>query len=131
LGGPQGHWKLKNSFVHEGKAGLFMLGYDPKYDRMANEPFLFGERDREMNHKCLLEEIPRVIPKDGIHADHLFRNHCNNTTATFDMFKESIGCLYYHRDIEVFTNGGSKKQKGAAIRNDDFIRPNRQLRIIF
>lgn len=126
------HWNLSNSFLHEGKAGLFMLGYDPDNDiALHGQPFLFGNRDRELNQKFLLNEIPKVIPREGIHTCIFFQKHCNNTTATFDMIKQSIGTLYSHHELEVYTKGGREKKRGVAIQADDFIRPRRQLIIPF
>ena len=47
------HWVIENSFLHEGKPGLFMLGYDAKF---VGQSFLFSEYDQHINHELLLRK---------------------------------------------------------------------------
>ena len=69
------HWELKNHFSHEGKAGLCMLGYDPKSDGFEHKQnFLFTDHDQDVNHQALLSELPVHIPKTGISFNDLLFN---------------------------------------------------------
>ncbi len=125
------HWKLKNHFQHEGKAGLFMLGYDPEKEQDPKQlPFAFAPRDKEITHNSLLEELPCVIPKDGAAIKQLYKDHCNLSTATIGMFREALLDLHRLREIEVLTPGGRKKRTDT-ISDDDTIFPKRQLFIDF
>jgi hypothetical protein len=121
------HWKMKNHFQHEGRAGLFMLGYDPGKEQDPREPlFAFAPRDRDITHRCLLKDLPCVISRDGTAIKQLYRDHCNHSTATIGMFKEALLDLNQSREIEVLTPGGREKRSNT-ISDDDIILPKRQL----
>ncbi|MEN6439443.1 MAG: three-Cys-motif partner protein TcmP [Syntrophobacter sp.] len=114
------HWKLRNHFHHEGSAGFFMLGYDPKKVSDPGQSFIFSPRDRDLTHNALLKQIPTIIPIDGISLKNLYINYCNESTATYDIFKGSIQELHKFKEIEVFTPS-SRKKRGNTISDDDSI----------
>ena len=118
------HWTQKNSFVHEGKPGLFMLGYNANF---TGQSFLFSTYDHERNHATLLKEIPTLISIDGIQMGNFLSQHCNYTPSTCDMLKEACKELYQMNEIEIKTTNGKHKQKGAKIQNTDILYSKRQL----
>lgn len=121
------HWSLKNYFCHEGKPGLWMLGYDPKSDGYGQtQDFLFTEMDEKLNHKRLLEEIPAAIPKDGASFYNFVSAQCNSTPSTAEMIKKAIMELYVIDGVRVFTPQGNLKRKGAIINKDDIIKQEPQ-----
>lgn len=124
------HWSLKNHFCHEGKPGLFMLGYNPEMDGFGQrQDFLFSGIDEEINHKTLLEEIPGAIPGCGITFSDFVNAQCNYTPSTSEMLNKAIMELYSHQELRIFTPNGSLKRPGSLIKKNDIIKrePQRSL----
>ena len=125
------HWQLKNHFQHEGRAGLFMLGYDPEKEQDPKQlPFAFAPRDQMITHNSLMNDLPRVIPRGGAAIKQLYKDHCNLSTATIGMFRQALLHLHQTREIEVLTAGGRKKRSDT-ISDSDMIFPKPQLLIDF
>lgn len=128
------HWEIGNTFVHEGGAGLYMLGYDPHKDiDITHQPsFTFSSFDKERAHKSLLEQIPEALSAtEGISVSHFFNSQCNQSTATYDMMKNAFIELYNNREIEIYTKLGNIKKKGSNLNDDDAILRRRQKYISF
>lgn len=122
------HWELKNHFTHEGKAGLCMLGYDPKNDGFEHkQDFLFSDHDQDINHQALLSELPVHIPKMGISFNALFVEQCNFTPSTTEMINTAIAELYVEKEIRVLTKNGRPKKPWAKINADDIIKRQDQM----
>lgn len=122
------HWELKNHFSHEGKAGLCMLGYDPKSDGFEHkQDFLFTDHDQDVNHQALLSELPVHIPKTGISFNDLFIQQCNFTPSTAEMISNAAKELYAKREIRVLTKNGRRKKPWAKINADDIIKRQDQI----
>ena len=125
------HWELQNHFSHEGEPGLFMLGYDPCADGFeCKQDFLFSSHDRAINHKVLMEDIPRTLPEDGISYNDFFLRHCNTTPSTSEMIRVAVRDLYLEDEIRVFTENGKEKRRGKKIKDNDIIKRQDQ-RFIF
>lgn len=116
------HWSMQNSFIHEGDAGLFMLGYDANRDfDVTRQDFLFSQDDKIHNHEVLLTQIPKLVPKDGIQVSAFLRKYCNQTPSTFNMIKDAIKDAYSYGEILVTSPLSNRKHKGANIQDDDII----------
>lgn len=127
------HWNLQNHFVSESKAGLDMLAYYPRKDvDYTRQPsFFFTESDKSITKKALLDEIPLLIPKQGIKVSDFFQNQCNHTVSTFEMITEALRTLYLENEIVVLNVRGNKKRKGSKISVNDYIVPFRQTKMNF
>ncbi|WP_022663841.1 three-Cys-motif partner protein TcmP [Desulfospira joergensenii] len=122
------HWKLKNHFSHEGKAGLWMLGYNSGVDGFdQQQDFLFTDIDEKLNHKTLLAEIPPEIPKGGILFEHFVSAQCNFTPSTSEMLNKAIGELYANGELRIFTKNGNLKRPHSLINKDDLIKREPQM----
>jgi three-Cys-motif partner protein len=121
------HWKVQNSFIHEGNAGLFMLGYDANRDfDVTRQNFLFSQDDKLHNNEVLLQQIPQLVPQDGIPVSAFLRKYCNQTPSTFDMIKNAIKDAYSYGEILVTSPLSNPKRKGANIQDDDIVYRSRQ-----
>jgi len=122
------HWELKNHFSHEGKAGLYMLGYDPKNDGFEHkQDFLFSDHDQVVNHNALISDLPVHIPKMGVSFNNLFLEQCNFTPSTKEMIGEAVSELYTEREIRILTKNGRSKKPWAKINDDDIIKRQNQI----
>lgn len=122
------HWGLTNHFVHEGKAGLHMLGYDPTRDaEYTKQNFMFSDHDEVLNHKALMEEVPAALSRSGIAFNNFFKRHCNTTTATRDMIEKVVRELYAQKDLEIFTPNGNRKKTDCRLNDHDIVKLQRQI----
>ncbi|MEZ4860382.1 MAG: hypothetical protein R3C14_03715 [Caldilineaceae bacterium] len=121
------HWEVQNSFIHEGDAGLFMLGYDAQRDfDVTRQAFLFSQDDKLHNHEVLLTQIPKLVSDDKVQVSDFLRRYCNQTPSTFDMVKEAIKDAYSYGEICVTSPSNNPKRKGAAIKDSDIMHRNPQ-----
>jgi len=122
------HWELKNHFSHEGKAGLYMLGFDPKNDGFEHkQDFLFSDHDKVINHNALISDLPVHIPKMGVSFNNLFLEQCNFTPSTKEMISDAVSELYTEREIRILTKNGRSKKPWAKINDDDIIKRQNQI----
>ena len=123
------HWQNNNNFIHYGGAGLnmFMLGYESKYDNSYTNQtefgFCFDDTAHEKSVNALIAEIPHLVyaRDNGISFGELFSMTCNNSPASAEIYKQSIESLIQHKQIEVFSKEGSKRQSANTIHDSDVL----------
>ena len=108
--------------AHFGHSGLNMLAFDP---REEGKLYLFDNSSRETAKRELNEDIPRLI---DLHGDTLKISDFNleiynGTPAHSD---DILDVLISNPDLEVITNLGNPRRKANTIREDDFVRLNKQ-----
>ncbi len=123
------HWALTNHFVHHGKAGLQMLGFDPEKD-LEQMPldFLFDDDAAVRSHAALLDQLPQRIYGAGnshVTLGSIFTEICNETPATVSQVSEVLTDLRNEKDIEIFTRDGILKPRATRLEWTDVIVPHR------
>lgn len=123
------HWALTNHFIHQGKAGLQMLGFDPEHDfEQLPMDFLFDDDAAERSRTALLEQLPERIYAAGntlVTLGSLFSGICNETPATIAQVSQVLSDLRNEKDIEVFTDDGTLRPRAAKLDWTDVIVPHR------
>jgi three-Cys-motif partner protein len=126
------HWNNSNYFIHYGGAGLDMfqmVGYDPNHDAAARGQsklgFEFDDLAREASISTLNEHIPRRIYANdaGMSFGELFATTCNETPASAQIYRESLGQLLEHGVIEAISADRVKRRSGQQIKPSDQLRP--------
>jgi len=128
------HWKLENTFAHQGKGGFNMLAYYPEkdieYTRQPHLPtFVFSNKDKETSMNLLMSELPALTTKEGMPVKLFFEKQCNQTTATYDMIKEVIRNPMIRNEISLFTKNGHSKKNNSKINDKDIIQRNQQKKL--
>lgn len=113
------HWEHKNTFVHYGRAGLHMLGYNSDNN---NTLFSFDEFAKELSLKTLSEDLPRAIYNFKTTSFENLKNHILNTTpATVDMLKDSLLHPMDSGEVMVTSIDGAARRSVNAIKDTDII----------
>ena len=130
------HWDNNNYFIHYGGAGLDMfqmVGYDPdldaEYRGQSALGFEFDDVARKASVNALNEQIPRRVyaNDEGLSFGVLFATTCNDSPATAEIYRESIGQLIEHKVIEVVSEDGIKRRSAQQIKpNDQIIAPQQR-----
>jgi three-Cys-motif partner protein len=132
------HWSNNNYFIHYGGAGLDMfqmIGYDPHADSgftgQSNLGFEFDDVARKASIAVLNEQIPRRIyaHDDGVSFGELFVATCNDSPASAQIYRDSIGHLIDQGIVEVVSVNSVTRRSGQAIEATDQIMPPRQRRL--
>ena len=132
------HWRY-GSFEHFGKPGLYMLGFNPKKDGLAqkSEPLLFPEYQFDQT-ACeetkgkLSNELPEhMYDIESTSFKNLYRDKCNFTPANRKIFKEALQPAIDDKDIEAISKEGSVRRKSNAIKDTDTIRVPKQKKLFF
>ncbi|MGK2942760.1 MAG: hypothetical protein ACSLFJ_13960 [Immundisolibacter sp.] len=132
------HWENNNYFIHYGGAGLDMfqmVGYNPDHDsahrRQSILGFEFDDVARKLSILALAEHIPRRVyaNDEGISFGELFATTCNDSPASANIYRESIGKLLEEKVIEVVGVDGAKRRSAIQIKASDQLisPPQRQL----
>ena len=123
------HWAMSTHSVHQGKAGLNMLGFVPERD-LAQLPMDFGfDLNAETRTKAaLMTELPALIfDRRGAASPptlgHLFTSVCNQTAATVDLVAQSLVALRAEGEIEIVGAKGRPKPRGKNLSWNDAILP--------
>ena len=75
-----------------------------------------------------MEEIPRLISRDGVVFSDFFESVVNESPATKQMLAAQISELTLEKELEVQTNEGVLRRNGVHIQDDDIIlRPRQRL----
>jgi hypothetical protein len=127
------HWAMSNHFVHHGRAGLKMLGFDPEQNIQQIPLGFFFDDDAETRSKnALMNELPPLI-FDGSAGGHtppslgtLFTSVCNDTPATMKQISDVLVDLRNEREIEIVTKDGRSKPRAGKVQWTDVILPARQ-----
>ena len=129
------HWANNNYFIHYGGAGLDMfqmVGYDPVHDasylRQSHLGFEFDDVARRASIAALNEHIPRRVYADdtGMSFGELFATTCNNSPASAQIYRESIGRLMGEGTVKVVGADGAKRRSAVQIKATDQIMAPRQ-----
>lgn len=116
----ESHWSIKNDAVHQGKAGIDMLGFRPNWRDQIDFDFGFGTTDEEALLRAMGEELPPLVatyePEGAITMDALRHRYANRTAATIQQIDQTVAMLQEAREIEVITPTGQSKQQGALLR---------------
>lgn len=124
------HWANNNYFIHYGGAGLdmfHMVGYDPVHDAVhrGQSPlgFEFDDVARRSSIAALNEHIPRRVyaNDEGISFGELFATTCNNSPASAQIYRESIGKLLDEKVVEIIGADGTRRRSAAQIKASDQI----------
>jgi hypothetical protein len=126
------HWKVQNHFAHYGTAGLNdypILGFNP--DRAGFQELTFDANARDLAHKALMEELPRLVHqhRDGIRVEDLRSRTANYTPTDMAINRSVINALRADGEWSVKTENGGERRTASGIRGSDIIVPNRQLRL--
>ena len=126
------HWANNNYFIHYGGAGLDMfqmVGYDPAHDAQYLQQsalgFEFDDVAKRASIAALNEHIPRRVYADdtGISFGELFATTCNNSPASAQIYRESVGKLLNEKVVEIVGADGTKRRSSAQIKDSDQIMP--------
>lgn len=130
------HWDLKNHFVHHGRPGVKMLGYDPEHNSGQTVfDFGFDESAEAMSHAALSADLLPLIRETSIPNGHphtlktLFAQICNDTPATATQVGGVLVDLRSQKEIDIVTAEGRPKPRSESVRWTDVILPTRQHRI--
>jgi three-Cys-motif partner protein len=124
------HWRMQNHFVHHGRAGLRMLGYDP--DQPVGQPpfdFIFDDDAEARSVMALMEELP-----ERVFAAHrsgstpptlldLFNGVCNETPATKHLISKTIIDLRELNEFEILTSDGRPRPRTTTVHDTDRVVP--------
>lgn len=132
------HWANNNNFIHYGGAGLDMfqmIGYDPQIDTtftgQSSLGFEFDDISRKASIAALNEQIPRRIyaHDDGVSFGELFVSTCNDSPASAQIYRSSVGELLEQGIVEIVSASGGTRRSANAIAASDQIMPPRQRRL--
>jgi len=127
------HWALSNHFVHHGRAGIQMLGFDPEKDiNQIPMDFLFDDDANARAKSALMEQLPRLIFSNAqLRANpptlgSLFTDICNDTPATTHQVGDVLVKLRQETEIEILSEDRRPKPRSRQIGWNDIILPARQ-----
>ncbi|WP_430913859.1 three-Cys-motif partner protein TcmP [Methylobacterium sp. sgz302541] len=129
------HWALTNHFIHHGRAGTQMLGYDPGQlvspDQIPMD-FLFDDDASGRSNSALMEELPHRIfdtsrvADGGVTVGELFTEICNSTPATIARVSTALVGLREQKEIQIYTPDGKERPRSMSCDWGDRILPARQ-----
>jgi three-Cys-motif partner protein len=127
------HWAMSNHFMHHGRAGLRMLGFDPEHDiEQIPMDFLFDDNAEARSGVALMNELPPLIFSRAVQAGSpptlgsLFTRVCNETPATTKQIGKVLVDLRDQNEIEIVGKDGRSKPRSGLIEWDDVILPAQQ-----
>jgi three-Cys-motif partner protein len=130
------HWGMSNHFVHYGRPGLNMLGFDPD----QNSPqgvldFMFDDTAEARSRAALATELLPLIydHQGGVGCPQtlqsLFSRICNETPATAKQIASVLVDYRNHREIEIMNAEGRPKPRAERLTWRDLVLPARQTRM--
>ena len=130
------HWSQNTSFVHYGKPGLKMLGYDSEEDfnltgQKVLPSFNFDESALSLTENALFSEFPGLISqyKSGINFKELFASITNECPGTSDHMKKVLKKLKRNSDVGIRDKHG--KIKSIISAHTDVIIPSQYKKRLF
>jgi three-Cys-motif partner protein len=128
------HWSMSNHFIHHGRSGLRMLGFDP--DQVIEQvplDFMFDDDAEARSKEALLSELPSLIfsPSElgtrPVTVGQLFKRVCNETPATTLLISDALVKLRAEREIEILSKEGRPRPRSQQLDWADLILPARQI----
>lgn len=126
------HWAMSTHSVHQGQAGLNMLGFVPERD-VGQIPMDYGfdVNAAERTKAALMTELPSLIFDRRVvetppSLGQLFGAVCNQTAATVELVSESLVGLRAEKEIEIVGADGRPKPRSRSLSWKDVIRPAAQ-----
>jgi hypothetical protein len=129
------HWALGNHFVHHGREGLRMLGFDPGHEQDIHQPpldFMFDDNAEARSRAALRHELPPLIFDRRRQANgpptmgRLFTTIANETPATTELISKVLVGLREDAEIEIVTKDGRPKPRSTQVGWSDVILPAKQ-----
>lgn len=124
------HWRMQNHFVHHGRAGLRMLGYDPEQPiNQTHFDFMFDDNAEARSKRTLMEELPERVfsaRKSGAPPPtllDLFNSVCNETPATKRLLSNTIVDLRELKEFEILTGDGRPRPRTTSVDDTDRVVP--------
>ena len=125
------HWAIQNASLHQGEAGLNMLGFDPHWEDAPPLDFEFDLNAEAQIAFALRNDIPYRVEALDSHGPVTFdafqRAIANDTAARIDQIKEALMTLHGQGDIEILTPSGQLKRPDTQLKNTDRLQIQRQL----
>ncbi len=111
------------SQAHVGRAGLNMLGYDPRDD--DSMLYLFDTAARAAAKEQLLVDVPKIISDDGdaVRVIDFYERIYNVTPAHSDDIHDA---LIMSGDVRIVTKNGGERRKGSSISPEDVVKLKNQ-----
>lgn len=126
----ESHWRVGNTSLHKGKAGLDMLGFDPHWEEGVAFNFDFDQTAGSKIQTAVLNEMPHAVEhleKEGpLSVASFIRSIANDTAATREHIEGALRSLHVDKQIELLNAEGKLRRSGAKPDNSDFIRLSRQ-----
>lgn len=127
------HWAMSNHFIHHGRAGLRMLGFDPE-QAIEQIPldFVFDDDAAARSRTALLTELPPLIFDPGLGngapptLERLFTRVCNETPATTRLISDVLAELRADKEVEILTRDNRPRPRSTKFEWTDVIVPARQ-----
>lgn len=127
------HWAIQNASIHQGKPGLNMLGFDPRWEDELQMTFEFDENAEAQIVRALLDDLPYRIETLDSHGPVTFdafqREIANDTAARIDQVECALIDLHRENEVEILTPSGQFKRPNTRLKSTDRIRLARQLRL--
>lgn len=130
------HWEHQNSFVHYGKPGLNMLGYNQEEDILVtgqqNLPgFYFDGKAKALTEESLTQELPKLICDNYtlITFRDLFAELSNKMPANRCILRNVIRTLAENKLLIVRDETGKTKRIAGVQKDSDVIHVPRQRRL--
>jgi three-Cys-motif partner protein len=125
------HWAIQNASIHQGEAGLNMLGFDPHWQDTLPFDFEFDQNAAVKITEALQNDIPYKIELldtyGPITFDAFQRAIANDTAARIDQIEGAVMRLHGEKVLDVLTPSGQLKRPDAKLVNTDRIQLTRQL----
>ncbi len=132
------HWEVSNahsvgsSSIHQGPAGLKMLGFDPHWEDGLPMDFAFDEAAATSIGSSLRMELPRFIAGldqgDPPTIELLHSQIANHTAATKDQIEAALVDLHGAGELDILSPAGGRK-RGASLTKLDRVGLSRQGRL--
>jgi len=113
------HWDVSNadtmsSSIHQGPAGLKMLGFDPHWENALPLDFGFEQSAAGAIANALQAELPATVATLGsvapITLEALVAHVANNTAATKMQLEAALMELHQAGELDILAPGGSRKR---------------------
>ena len=117
------HWRIHNTFEHDGSGGLDMMGWDPLKESATMPLFNFGELDESQMHRQLLDSMPQELfalaADNPVTVEAIHHQFANRTAARFEDLNKVMLRLREEGEIQILDPTG--KARSRSLRR---LRPN-------